>query len=128
MEEACAVLTQSVEIVGETPVREEARACVEAIHEFRTNRLAWEQMQALIDAASAAAQAALSARAPTDVPCEVTQSLIAIRLAQYELDLQMAFFVGTQQIEAEWQQRHLAAFAHWNEQYARGGFRFLAAA
>ena len=117
MEEACAVLNESVAIVGELPGRPEARACVAAVHELRTNRLTWEGMQAVIDAARAAAGGGLN-------PAWATQARIAIALAQYELDFQKAFFEGAQAIEEAWHQDQIAALDALNGEYAYGGLRF----
>ena len=118
LDDACAVLSESVEIVGESPGRPEARECVWAIHEFRTNRLTWEEMQAAIDAAGAAIMEDLFC------PAWVVQSRIAVALAQYELDFQKAGLAGEQSIEAAWHQEQIYALDALNQEHAHSGIRF----
>ena len=125
VDDASAVLSQSAEIVGELPAREEAQACLRALHDFRTGRLNWAQMQALVDDASAAATDRFCAAQSGEqiapgvwppAPPDATQSLIAVRLAQYELALQEAYATGTQQIEARWHQEHIGALDRLNQE------------
>ena len=129
VDDASLVLFQSAEIIGEAPTRPEAQACFQALHDFRTGRLSWEQMHALTEAADAAAagrycaaqgQEPLAPGVWAPAPPDATQSLIAVRLAQYELALQEAHAAGTPQIESRWHQEHIAALDTLNREHARG--------